>query len=245
MELPAEEMYMVLRKLVDATEAGRTQLTETESKAVIAEVGMPVAISRLATTQHEAVAFAREIGFPVALKIASPDIAHKSDVGGVRLGIQSEGEVRESYAEVLTYVKQQAPTATIHGVSVQKMTRPGTEVIIGATRDPQFGPVLMFGLGGVMVELLRDVSFRVIPLHRWDAGQMIRELDAYPLLEGFRGQEPADMAALEALLLSVSGLVENNPEIRELDLNPVFAYKDGALVVDARITLEPQEKEET
>jgi len=149
------------------------------------------------------------------------------------------------YLEMLTYVKQKAPTATIHGVSIQKMARPGTEVIIGATRDPQFGPVLMFGLGGVMVELLRDISFRVIPLRRWDAGQMIRELDAYPLLEGFRGQEPADMAALEALLLSVSGLVENNPEIRELDLNPVFAYKDGALVVDARITLEPQEKEET
>jgi len=233
---------MVLRKLV---EAGKTQLTEIESKAVVSEVGIPVIMPKLATTEREAVAYAREIGFPMVLKVASPDVAHKSDVGGVRLGIQSEAEIRESYAEMLTYVKQKLPTATIHGVSVQKMARPGTEVIIGTTRDPQFGPVLMFGLGGVMVELLRDVSFRIIPLRRWDADQMIRELEGYPLLQGFRGQEPADIASLEALLLSVSGLVENNPEIRELDLNPVFVYKDGALVVDARITLEMQEKEET
>ena len=234
---------MVFRKVVDAVrESARTQLTETESKAVIADVGIPVVMTRLATTQQEAVAFAREIGFPVVLKIASPDVVHKSDVGGVRLGIEGEAEVREAYDGMLTYVKQKAPTATIHGVSVQKMAPHGTEVIIGATRDPQFGPVLMFGLGGITAELLQDVSFRVIPVRRWDASQMMRELEGYPLLQGFRGQEPADVAALEALLLKVSGLVENNPEIAELDLNPVFAYKDGALVVDARITLEPEER---
>lgn len=237
---------MVLSKVIEtARRDGRSQLTETESKAVIAEAGVPVVMTGLATTQDEALSLAREIGFPVVLKISSPDIVHKSDVGGVRLGIESESQVREAYDEIFTHVKQRAPTATIHGVSVQRMARPGIEVIVGATQDPQFGPVLMFGLGGVMVELLQDVSFRVISLHRWDAGQMVRELKSYPLLQGFRGREPADLNALEELLMKVSGLVEKNPQIKELDLNPVFAYRDSVLVVDARITLEPREGEET
>jgi acyl-CoA synthetase (NDP forming) len=126
----------------------------------------------------------------------------------------------------------------ILGVSVQRMARPGVEVIIGMSKDTQFGPVLMFGLGGILVEILKDVSFRVVPLTRRDAREMIREIKGYPLLEGYRGREPVDVSNLEELLLKVSTFVEQNPGVRELDLNPVFAYSDGAVAVDARIVME-------
>ena len=121
---------------------------------------------------------------------------------------------------------------------MQKMARPGVEVIIGMSKDVQFGPVLMFGLGGILVEVLKDVSFRVVPLNRWDTHEMVREIKGYPLLEGYRGQEPADVSYLEELLLKVSRLVEATPEIKELDINPIFAYSDGAVAVDARVILE-------
>ena len=134
-------------------------------------------------------------------------------------------------------MKRHEPNARIEGVAVQKMARPGIEVIVGMSKDPQFGPVLMFGLGGVLVEVLKDVSFRIVPLEPRDARQMVREIKGFPVLQGFRGQEPADLEALEQLLLKVSSFVDAHPEIEELDLNPVFAYKDGALAVDARIVV--------
>ena len=142
-----------------------------------------------------------------------------------------------AFKEITAAAKKAQPKARIEGVSVQKMARPGVEVIIGMSQDPQFGPVLMFGLGGVLVEVLKDVSFRLVPLEPRDARQMVREIKGFPLLEGYRGQEPADVEALERLLLRLSEFVEKHPEISELDLNPVFAYKDGALAVDARIVL--------
>jgi acyl-CoA synthetase (NDP forming) len=135
-------------------------------------------------------------------------------------------------------VKQKFPKATIEGVAVQSMARPGTEVIIGMTKDAQFGPVLMFGLGGVWVEVLKDVSFRIVPLTRRDATEMIKEIKGYPLLEGYRGMEPANIKVLEDMLLKVSEFMDRTPEIKEMDLNPVFAYKDGAVAVDARVVLE-------
>jgi len=135
-------------------------------------------------------------------------------------------------------IKKQYPEAKIEGVSVQKMARPGGEVIIGMSKDAQFGPVLMFGLGGILVEILKDVSFRIVPLVRRDAREMIREIKGYPLLEGYRGQEPVDVANLEEVILKVSDFVEQHPEVAELDLNPIFAYSDGAVAVDARVILE-------
>ena len=144
----------------------------------------------------------------------------------------------KAYDDILEAVKQKHPKAVIQGISVQKMARPGVEVIIGMSTDNQFGPVLMFGLGGIMVEILKDVSFRVVPLTRRDAGEMIREIKGYPLLEGYRGQEPVDVPNLEELLLKVSDFVEQNPEVKELDLNPIFAYSNGAVAVDARVVLE-------
>jgi acyl-CoA synthetase (NDP forming) len=220
-----------------AKSEGRTILTEVESKQILEEAGIPMARAQLAATREEAVAVARQIGLPVVLKIVSPDISHKSDVGGVKLNLGSEEEVAAAFDEIVAAVRKAQPGATILGVSVQKMARPGVEVIMGMTKDPQFGPVLMFGLGGVFVEVLKDVSFRIVPLEPRDAHQMIRDIQGFPVLEGFRGQDPADLAALEGMLLRLSAFVEGHPEIQELDLNPIFAYKDSALAVDARIVL--------
>jgi acyl-CoA synthetase (NDP forming) len=220
-----------------AKSEGRTILTEVESKQILAEAGIPIARAQLAPTREEAVAAARQIGLPVVLKIVSPDISHKSDVGGVKLNLGSEEEVAAAFDEIVAAAQRAQPEATVLGVSVQKMARPGVEVIMGMTKDPQFGPVLMFGLGGVFVEVLKDVAFRIVPLEPRDARQMIRDIQGFPVLEGFRGQEPADLAALEDMLMRLSAFVEEHPEIQELDLNPIFAYKDSALAVDARIVL--------
>ncbi len=196
---------------------------------------------RLASSREEAVRRAQEIELPVVLKIASPDIVHKSDCGGVRLGLLSPAEVAEAYDQIVLAAKRSHPEARIQGVSVQKMAPSGQEIIIGMSKDPQFGPLLMFGIGGVMVEIMGDVSFRFAPLTPNDAREMIREIKGYPLLTGFRGREPVDTHFLERLLLDVSSLVESHPEIKELDLNPVIAYRTGALVVDSRIVLEEGE----
>jgi len=229
---------MSITEIIDrAKSEGRSILTEVESKQILAEAGIPIARAQLAATREEAVAAARQIGLPVVLKIVSPDISHKSDVGGVKLNLGSQEAVAAAFDEIVAAAQRAQPGATILGVSVQKMARPGVEVIMGMTKDPQFGPVLMFGLGGVFVEVLKDVAFRIVPLEPRDARQMIRDIQGFPVLEGFRGQEPADLAALEDMLMRLSAFVEGHPEIQELDLNPVFAYKDGALAVDARIVL--------
>ena len=222
----------------EAKRASRTLLTEVESKALLAEAGIPAVETRLATSEEEAVALSKKLGYPLALKIVSPDVTHKSDVGGVKLGLKTSKQVKAAYGEILSAVKEKYPGARIEGVSVQKMARPGVEVIIGMTKDAQFGPVLMFGLGGILVELLKDVSFRIVPLEKQDARQMVREIKGFPLLDGFRGREPVDTSVLEEIMLKVSRFVDEHPEIKELDLNPIFAYKDGAVAVDARVILE-------
>ncbi|MCJ7783143.1 MAG: acetate--CoA ligase family protein [Desulfobacterales bacterium] len=217
---------------------GRSMLTEFESKRILKQVGISVVETKLAKTQKEAVSLSQKIGFPVVLKIASPDVIHKSDSGGVKLSLNNAAEVKKAYDEILKKVKRQYPKAAVHGVSVQKMVRPGTEVIVGTSQDPQFGPVIMFGLGGIFVELLKDVSFRVIPVKRKDAQEMIEEIKGYPLLQGYRGKEPASLTALVEIILKISKFVEQNSQIKELELNPVFAYRNKAIAVDARIILE-------
>jgi len=217
---------------------GRFILTEFESKKILKQAGISVVETKLAKTQKEAVSLSRKMGFPVALKITSPDVIHKSDSGGVKLSINSVAEVKKAYDEILKKVRKQYPDAIIHGVSVQKMALPGTEVIVGTSKDPQFGPVIMFGLGGIFVELLKDVSFRVIPVEQRDAQEMIKEIKGYPLLQGYRGKEPANISALVEIILKISKLIEENPQIKELELNPIFAYKNKAVAVDARIILE-------
>ncbi len=171
------------------------------------------------------------------MKIVSPDILHKSDVGGVKLGLANATQVGSAYRAMLASIKQKLPQARIEGVTVQKMARPGVEIIIGMSKDAQFGPVIMFGLGGVLVEVLKDVSFRIVPLTKRDAAEMVKEIKGYALLQGYRGQEAVDIPALEKLILQVSDFIEKNPQIEELDLNPLIAYKDSIIAVDARIIL--------
>ncbi|MDA0351891.1 MAG: acetate--CoA ligase family protein [Chloroflexi bacterium] len=216
---------------------GRSQLTEVEAGQLLSAAGVSVAETRLATTADEAVAAAEALGFPLVMKVVSPDIAHKSDIGGVVVGVKDAAGVRATFEQINTAVKAAAPKATIDGIAVQAMAPPGTEVIIGATTDPQFGPVMMFGLGGVFVEVMKDVAFRIVPLEPRDAHQLIREIKGFPLLQGARGTKPADLDALEALILKVSAVVEANPEIAELDLNPIFASPTGAMAADAHIVL--------
>ena len=217
---------------------GRTVLTEIESKQFLSESGIPVVSTKLAKTRNDVKTFGNEIGFPSVMKIISPDIIHKSDIGGVRLNLKNGTEALQAYDEIMQKIKERNPGALIHGVSVQKMAAPGLEIIIGMFKDAQFGPMLMFGLGGIMVEALKDVSFRIIPVTADDTREMIREIKGYSLLTGFRGSEAIDIPYIEQLLLNVSNMIENHPEIKELDLNPVIAYKNGAIIVDSRIILE-------
>ncbi|MFH0769715.1 MAG: acetate--CoA ligase family protein [Chloroflexota bacterium] len=227
------------RQVIDRVKKeGRSVLTETEAKGLLKRAGISVVDTELATSQEEAISISKRLGFPVVLKIASPDVVHKSDAGGVKLGLKTSRQVGKAYSDIMTAIKQKYPKAKLLGVSVQKMARPGVEVIIGMSKDAQFGPVLMFGLGGILVEILKDVSFRIVPLTKRDAREMVREIKGYPVLEGYRGQEPVDVANLEEMILKVSSFVEQNPQVKELDLNPVFAYSDGAVAVDARIILE-------
>jgi acyl-CoA synthetase (NDP forming) len=230
---------LAIKPIIDkARSEGRTVLTEVESKEFLKPAGINIIDTKLATSKEEAISISRQFGFPVVLKIASPDIVHKSDAGGVRVGLNNAKQVGKAYDQILPAIRQKYPQARLHGVAVQKMARPGVEVIIGMSKDAQFGPVLMFGLGGILVEVLKDVSFRIVPLSRRDAAEMLREIKGYPLLEGYRGREAVDISYLEELLLKVSSFVEQTPEIRELDLNPIFAYSDGAIAVDARVILE-------
>lgn len=232
---------MHLRKttniLSKARKEKRKLLLETEAKAICAEYGIPVTRFELARTESEAVESARKIGYPVVLKIVSPDISHKSDVGGVLICLKSDEEVRDGYGTVLGNARKNAPQAKVEGVLVQEMAPPSTEVIVGAVRDPQFGPALMFGLGGVFVEVLKDVTFRIAPIGKDEAREMIAEVKAYPLLKGYRNTPPVDIDAIVDILLRTSQLVTENDEIKELDLNPIMVYRKGAKTIDARILL--------
>jgi acyl-CoA synthetase (NDP forming) len=221
-----------------ARREGRVYLMEHEVKAILESEDISTTGYMVARSEDEAVSLFRSIGAPVALKILSPEVIHKSDKGGVKLGLSDEKQVRSAYREIVGSFKD----VMVTGISVQEMAKPGVEVILGVTMDPTFGPVMMFGLGGVFVEVLKDVAFRSIPLSMSEVEDMIQEIKGYALLKGYRGYQ-SDIPALTNLLLKISDLVVNNPEIKEMDLNPVFVYPQGYKVVDARIILgepEPQ-----
>ena len=226
------------RILSQAKKEGRNSLLETEAKAVCMDYDIPVTKFKLAKNDAEAVEHATSIGFPVVLKIVSPDIIHKSDVGGVIIGVKNDKEVRSAYRQIMNNVRKHNPNAKIVGILVQEMAPAGTEVIVGSIKDPQFGPAIMFGLGGVFVEVLKDVTFRVAPVTEDEAAEMISEVKAYPLLKGYRNTPPADLKAITKILLNTSKLVMDHVEIKELDLNPIMVYEKGAKTVDARIILE-------
>lgn len=231
-------MNQTARILNQARKEERKTLLETEAKTLCSLYQIPVTRFDLARNEKEAVAKAEQIGYPTVLKIVSPDIIHKSDAGGVLINLKTASEVASGYNTIIENVKKYNNEAKIAGVLVQEMAPQGTEVIVGAIKDPQFGQTVMFGLGGIFVELLKDVNFRIAPLTSIDAVEMITQLKAFPLLKGYRNTPPADLDALVEILCNTSRLVLENPEIKELDLNPVMAYPKGAKTVDARIILE-------
>lgn len=237
---PCEVCKPVVRELFDRVRSeGRISIGELEARQVLEAYGFPVPKSELATTAEEAVAIAERIGYPVVLKVASPDILHKTDVGGVRVNLRSAADVRDAFDLIVYRAQRYVPGARIWGCLVQQMVPKGREVLLGMSRDPQFGPLVAFGLGGIYVEALKDVSFRVAPFSRQEAQEMIREIRSYPLLEGVRGEPPADHDAMVDALMRVSQLVTDFPEIVELDINPLMVFEQGrgAVALDMRLIL--------
>lgn len=235
----ATDRKKVAEILASARRQGRRVLLEHEAKQVLSAWGIPVARSELARDASEAVRIARELRYPVVMKIASPDIVHKSDAGGVKVGLSSELEVRQAFDEILANARAYKPNANIAGVTMQEYLPQGKEVIVGAMQDPSFGATVMFGLGGIWVEVLKDVSFRLAPLTAEDAREMIQEIKGYPVLAGLRGEPQVDVDAIADMLQKVGDLAYEFSEIAELDLNPVFAFDrgKGAIAIDARMIL--------
>ena len=237
-KLLSEELAEIIHQ---AVRDNRSYLMEHESKEILEGAGIATTGYLVARSEDEALALCEKIGFPVVMKIVSPDVVHKSDAGGVRLNLQSADEVRKAYRGMMDTFKYQH----IEGITIQRMAAPGIEAIIGVTRDPSFGPLIMFGLGGVFVEVLRDVSFRILPITEKDAAEMIEEIRGSDILKGYRGR-PVDLQSLQQLLLKISRLINENPEIHELDLNPLFLYSEGYIAVDARMFVrEPAQTEGT
>ena len=226
--------------IIDAARSeGREKLSETEVMRVLEAYGIPVAPYRVATTEAEALEAAEAVGYPVVLKILSPRIVHKSDVGGVIVGVEGEDELRAAFARITTEVPARAGIGAedVEGVLVQKMVRGGKETIVGMTHDPGFGPLLMFGLGGIYVEALGDVVFRVHPVQDVDAHEMVRAIRGHKLLEGVRGEPASDLGAIEQTIQRVSRLVGDHDAIREMDVNPWLAFPEGGVAVDGRIRI--------
>jgi len=224
-------------RILGAVGAGRRRLSELEAIDLLDAYGVRTAPTRCAGDVEEAVRLAAEIGYPVALKVVAPEIVHKTDVGGVRTEIGTAVELRAACAEMLDAVTRGAPDATIAGILVQRMVRGGRETIAGITRDRAFGPLVMFGLGGIYVGALHDVVFRLAPIQPLDAYDMVHGIRGAALLAAVRGAPPVDFAALADVLLRLSQLAIDFPEIEELDVNPLLAFPDGATAVDARVIL--------
>ena len=226
-----------MHKIIEKAEAGKRSLLETEAKELLREYGIPVPDFKLIKSKEEISGIGESIGYPLVMKIVSPDIIHKSDAGGVKLNIKDEKEAKLAYQEIISKAKTYNKEAQIFGVITYSMIPKATEIIIGMMQDPHFGPVIMFGLGGIFVEVLKDISFRVLPIEERDAEEMISEIKGYKILKGVRGEGPKDIEAIKNLLLKISQLTLENPEISEIDLNPVFVFEKGLQVVDARMIL--------
>jgi acetyltransferase len=225
--------------------AGKTHLGELDGTDLLQCYGFHVLPAKLAKNDVEAANIAGDMTFPVVMKIVSPQILHKTDAGGVLVGLKNEQEVKRAFSQIVDRAAEYNPNAVIAGVLVQKMALPGTEAILGMNRYPIFGPLLMFGLGGIYVEIFADVVFRLAPIDRNEARRMIHEIKGTRLLEGFRGRPKSDLEEIEKSLVRLSDMVMNHPEIREMDINPLMVHEQGkgATVADCRILLKmPEEK---
>ncbi|MCC6055650.1 MAG: acetate--CoA ligase family protein [Desulfurococcaceae archaeon] len=230
-------MRSVKEVIRDALSEGRSKLLEHEAIELVKHYGIPVPNTIFVKNAKEAYDVADSIGYPIVVKVVSPDIVHKSDVGGVSLGLKSKEEVLQAIKEMQRNISIKAQGAKILGYIMYHMAPPGTEVIVGGTRDPVFGAVIMFGLGGIFVEVLKDVSFRVAPITVDEALEMINEIRCKRILEGYRGQQGVNKKALADIIVKISQLMLEIEEIDSIDLNPVIAYPSGAVVVDVRVIL--------
>lgn len=229
---------MAAQKLLEhVLSEGRKNLLEPEAYEVLSSYSIPICPYKVVDSIEEAESAANSIGYPIVLKIISPDIIHKSDVGGVRIGIKDDQQLKEDYTSLLNDVREKAPNARIIGVLVEKMAPKSVEVVVGMLRDPTFGPAVMFGLGGVLIEIMKDVIFRITPVSKEEAIDMIKKVKGYPLLSGFRGSKPLDVDTIADVICNVSRISIENPIIDQVDLNPVIVYEKGLVVVDARIIL--------
>lgn len=226
-------MHEIISK---AKREGRN-LMEHEAMQLLDKYNIPIPKHRFVKNVEDAVAAAKEIGYPIVLKIVSKDILHKSDIGGVKIGLNSDEDIVKAYGEIVDNVKVDTNNVSIEGMLAVENVKSGLECIVGMVKDPQLGPALMFGLGGIFVELLKDVSFALLPIDRDEAMEMIKSLKGYKLIEGYRGEHPKDIDSIIDLMLKVAKLVEDNPEIEEIDLNPFIVYEKGLMPIDARIIL--------
>jgi acetyl-CoA synthetase (ADP-forming) len=216
----------------------RKNLTELESREILEYYKLPLVRGKLIKSIEESKRFIDEVGYPVVLKVVSPEIIHKTEVGGVIINIQNDKQLYEAYNDILKNVKAKIPTARIDGLFIQEMIPSSFEVMVGGKYDNTFGQTIAFGLGGIYVEVYEDVSFRIVPITEKDALNMIKETKVYKILSGYRGKKSADIKALIDILMKTSKMLESNPEIKELDMNPVFALQDRAVAIDARIIIE-------
>jgi acetyltransferase len=246
--LPEYETFEVdqskVRHTLDqALAEGRVTIGDAEARAILVAYGLEIPPSDVAESADQAAAIASQMGYPVVLKVASPDILHKTDVGGVKVGLSSASDVRDAFDLIIYRAQRYLPEARLWGCLVQKMAPPGLEVLIGMNRDPQFGPLVTFGLGGIYVEALKDVSFRLAPFSRREAQAMLEEIRARALLDGLRGQPPADKETVVETLLRIGQLVLDFPEIAELDINPYMVYErgHGGIAIDMRLVLKSDE----
>jgi len=230
----------VAKLIYGALKEGRRALSPAEAAEVALAYGIPVPEKPLAKSEEEAVVISNRLGYPVVLEVESPQIIHKTEVGGIKLNIKDAEGVRKAYREILESVRKLAPEATIKGVIVRKMIPQGKEVIVGMHRDPVFGPVIMFGAGGILVELMKDVSFRIAPVSMEDAEEMMKETKVYALLKGFRGESESDIESVKEVILRVSKLALDFPEISDIDVNPLFTYEKGkgCIAVDVKIMMQ-------
>ena len=223
--------------ITKARAQNRTALLEPEAKSICRAYGLPIPNFKVATSVNQAVKFAKIIGFPVAMKIVSPDIIHKTEAGGVLLNIHTGNEVENGFSKLVSNAKTFKKTVRVDGVLIEHMAPAGLEVIVGGMRDDQFGPVVMFGLGGIFTEVLDDVTFGLAPIKRLDVREMIRGIRGYRALTGYRGQPPVDERAITSIVIRTAKIMNENQQIGQIDLNPVMAYSRGCSVVDARILL--------
>ena len=215
----------------------KRNLTEAEAYEMLSKYGIPVPKYSVVSSEEEAIQIAKKLGFPLVMKIVSPDIIHKTDIGGIEMNVSNLEQIKKAYKSIIYHVMENKPEARINGMLFYKQAPKGVEVVVGMIRDPQFGPTVMFGLGGIFIEILKDVTFRVCPVERADIEEMLTEIQGIKILQGYRGQPRCDVNAIIDIIMEIARLALDYPVIKEIDLNPIMVYEKGALVVDGKVFL--------